>query len=452
MSKKTLSIMIVGGCAALALVFLLLRKSPQVRPAELDLAQAIRKAPSVPRATGVLHRFDASLNPQASPEAARDYYARREKMIREFHGDGQIDKPLARLKSGQGTVSELLTALGAIRRHETIEAVPYIVKLLSHEDLSVRKYAAEVLCFFGDRRGFDFIIEQRGKDEGFSNWHSLLAKVLIENGQTEYNDELATMMREKNGSAMIHRVEAYELAKLLARLGDESGLELIADVFRKYPPENPESIMALDGLNHPLVREIAADLARSGLNDSVRQAAVIVLAKQGDETARQQILEAVKRVAGLPQPQNADGTNKPGMRPKVFGEATPAWDGSAVFALEHGMEVVDPAQAVPVLRDIAIHADNVRFSRTAIELLAKIGDEAARNALWEVARSVQAKRRTFEDTLFTTTGKALILFGDATSTSLATAMFSGDKHGMEVSQFLAETRGWEGLFKLSLFY
>jgi hypothetical protein len=31
-------------------------------------------------------------------------------------------------------------------------------------------------------------------------------------------------------------------------------------------------------------------------------------------------------------------------------------------------------------------------------------------------------------------------------------MFSGDKHGMEVSQFLAETRGWDGLFKLDLFY
>jgi len=177
-----------------------------------------------------------------------------------------------------------------------------------------------------------------------------------------------------------------------------------------------------------------------------------VLANQGDATAQQRLLEAAKRVTGLPQPQNADGTDKPGMKPAVFGEATPAWDGNAVFALEHGMEVVDPEQAVPVLRDIAIQADNVRFSRTAIELLAKIGDEAARNALWEVARSVQAKRRTFEDTLFTTTGKALMLFGDPTSTSLATTMFSGDKHGMEVSQFLAESRGWDGLFKLDLFY
>jgi hypothetical protein len=184
----------------------------------------------------------------------------------------------------------------------------------------------------------------------------------------------------------------------------------------------------------------------------VKQAADVVLASQGDLAAQQRLLEAAKRVTGLPQPQNADGSYKPGLRPKVIGEATPAWDGNAVFALEHGLETVASELAVPVLRDIAIRADNVRFSRTAIELLAKIGDEAARNALWEVARSVQAKRRLFEDTLFTTTGKALMLFGDPTSASLAATMFSGDKHGMEVAKFLAETRGWDGLFKLDLFY
>jgi len=452
MSKKTPFIMLVGGCAVLALLILLLRESPREQSTKTELPQLTRSSPAVPNARNLLHRYDPSRDPNASHEAARNYYARRESMIRLFHGDRQIDKPLARLKSAQGTVPELLSALGAIRRHETIEGVPYVVSLLSHDDLSIRKSAAEVLCFFGDRRGFDFIIEQRKMSDGFSNWHTLLTKVLTENGLTEYNTELAGIMSEKTGSDMASRVESYELAKLLAKLGDASGVNAIAQVFQKYPPETPDSVMVLAEVNHPLAREIATDLARNGLNDSVRQAALIVLAKQGDEKARNQILEAAKRVTGLPQPQNADGTDKPGMKPKVIGEATPAWDGNAVFALEHGMEVVDPAQAVPVLRDIAIQADNVRFSRTAIELLAKIGDETARNALWEVARSVQAKRRTFEDTLFTTTGKALMLFGDPTSTSLATRMFSGDKHGMEVSQFLAETRGWDGLFKLELFY
>jgi hypothetical protein len=193
-------------------------------------------------------------------------------------------------------------------------------------------------------------------------------------------------------------------------------------------------------------------LSKEGSTNDVKHAADVVLAKQGDVTAQQRLIEAAKRVSGLPQPQNPDGTDKPGLKPKVFGEVPPAWDGNAVFALEHGMEVVAPSLAVPVLRDIAIHADNVQFSATAIKLLAKIADEAARNALWDVARSVQAKKRTFEDTLFTPTAKALTLFSDETSTSLATVMFSGDKHGMEVSQFLAETRGWDGLFKLELFY
>ena len=213
-----------------------------------------------------------------------------------------------------------------------------------------------------------------------------------------------------------------------------------------------DTILNLADVRDPGVTELMQKLSANGSTNNVKHAADVVLANQGDVSAQQRLLEAAKRVTGLPQLQNADGTDEPGMKPKVIGEATPAWDGNAVFALEHGMESVAPELAVPVLRDIAILADNVRFSRTAIELLAEIGDEAARNALWEVARSVQSKRRTLEDTLFTTTGKALMLFGDSTSASLATTMFSGDEHGMEASYFLAETRGWNGLFKLNLFY
>lgn len=452
MNKKNASIIAGGGCVLL-LVFLALRNPPPVSPSgpQSSAKTAFAELPAS-KEQGSFHRYDPARDPHSSTEAARSYYEQREKMFREYHGDGRIDRPLAVVKSGEGTVSEIVTALGAIRRHETITALPYVAKLLDHSDKSVQRVAAEVLCFFGDRRGFDFIFDQRKKEGGFSNWHSLLEKVLVENGQTAYNDELVKMMRGIGSSSMEQRVESYALAKLLARLGDASGLNIIAEIFQKYPPESPDSVIALEGLSTPQAREIAADLALNGGNDGVKQAAVIVLAKLGDESAQRQILEAARRVTGLPQPENADGTYKPGLKPKVIGEVTPAWDGNAVFALEHGMEVVDPAQAVPVLRDIAIQADNVRFSRTAIELLAKIGDEAARTALWDVARSVQAKRRTFEDTLFTTTGKALMLFGDPTSASLATTMFSGDKHGMEVSQFLAESRGWDGLFKLDLFY
>lgn len=453
MNKKNVSIIAGGTSCALLLVFLALRNPPPISPSgpQSSAKTTLAELPTS-KEQGSFHRYAPARDPKSSTEAARFYYEQREKMFREYYGDGRIDRPLTVVKSGQGTVSEIVTALGAIRRHETISALPYVVKLLDHSDKSVQRVAAEVLCFFGDCRGFDFIFDQRKKEGGFGNWHSLLEKVLVDNGQAAYNDELVKMMRGMDSSSMEQRVESYELAKLLARLGDASGLNIIAEIFQKYPPESPDSVIALEGLSAPQARKLAADLALNGVNDGVKQAAVIVLAKLGDESARQQILEAARRVAGLPQPENADGAYKPGLKPEVIGEVTPAWDGNAVFALEHGMEFVDPAQAVPVLRDIAIQADNVRFSRKAIELLAKIGDEAARTALWDVARSVQAKRRIFEDTLFTTTGKALMLFGDPTSASLATTMFSGDKHGMEVSQFLAESRGWDGLFKLDLFY
>jgi hypothetical protein len=452
MSRKVISIIVCGACV-MFLIFLAPQNSPPVSSlGSQNPATTVQLGATTPKAEGSFRRYDATRDPKFSPEAARLYYEECERMFREYRGGGQVDRPLAVVKSGQGSVSEIVTALGAVRRHEIIKALPYVAKLLDHSDVSVQRVAAEVLCFFGDRRGFDFIVDQRKGDGGFTNWHSLLEKVLVENGKTAYNDELTKLMKEKSGSAMEQRVESYELAKLLARLGDASGLNIMAEVFRKHPPETPDSVMALAGLSVPQAREIAADFVLNGINDGVKQAAIIVLAKHGDETARQQIIEAAKRVTGLPQPENADGTYKPGLKPKVIGEATPAWDGNAVFALEHGMEVVEPEQAVPVLRDIAIHADNVRFSRTAIELLAKIGDEAARNALWEVARSVQGRKRTFEDTLFTTTGKALLLFDDETSTLLATTMFSGDKHGMKVSQFLAESRGWNALFKLDLLY
>jgi len=447
MSKKTLSFMLVAVCAALALVLILLRESPREEPFKKELPQITLSSPVVPSAKNLLHRHDTSRDPKASLEAARDYYARREAMIRTFHGDGQIDKPLARVKSGQGTVSELLTALGAIRRHETVEALPFVANLLTHNESAVRRVAAKTLCWFGDKRGFDFVMSKmEGPDS--EQWWGIFEEDFASQNPTEYLPRIKALLTSKAGS----RVDVYVAAQVLAQLGDADSARYLLPVIEREPHMSVDTILKLTNVRDPSVTALMQKLSKDGSTNDVKLAADVVLASQGDVVAQQRLLEAAKRAIGLPQPENADGTDKPGLKPKFIGEATPAWDGNAVFALEHGMEFVDPAQAVPVLRDIAIQADNVRFSRTAIELLAKIGDEAARNALWEVARSVQAKKRTFEDTLFTTTGRALMLFGDPTSASLATTMFSGDKHGMEVSQFLAESRGWDGLFKLDLFY
>jgi hypothetical protein len=235
-------------------------------------------------------------------------------------------------------------------------------------------------------------------------------------------------------------------------MGDADSAKYVVPVIERHPHRSVDTILKLTNVREPSVTVLMQKLSKEGSPDKVKHAADIVLGKQGDLAAQQRLIEAAKRVIALPQSENADGSEKPGLKPKFIGEVTPAWDVDAVFALEHGMQVVAPEQAVPVLGDIAIHADNVYFSRTAVELLAKVGNEAARNALWDVARSAKERKRTFEDTIFTNIGKALILFDDETSVSLATIMFSGDRHGMESSKFLAETRGWDGLFKLKMFY
>lgn len=391
---------------------------------------------------GIL-RYKPQMNPAYSKEAANAYYARRESLIRSFHGNDLIDKVMENLKSG----ANLLRWISMAQRQEMVNALPLIVEMLNHQDEGTQRVAAKVLCWFGDKRGFDFVMSKMEGAESVK-WWAIFQKDFAGQNPKEYLPRIKALIERKANNP----VEAYVIAEVLAQLGDAGSVKYLLPVIEREPHMSVNTILMLANVRDPRVTTLMQKLSKEGGIGVVKHAADVVLAKQGDVTAQQRLIEAAKRVSGLPQPQNADGTDKPGLKPKVFGEETPAWDGNAVFALEHGMEVVDPAQAVPVLRDIGIHADNVRFSRTAIELLAKIGDEAARNALWEVARSVQAKKRTFEDTLFTPTAKALTLFSDETSTSLATVMFSGDKHGMEVSQFLAETRGWDGLFKLGLFY
>jgi hypothetical protein len=198
--------------------------------------------------------------------------------------------------------------------------------------------------------------------------------------------------------------------------------------------------------------QLAKELLQNGASPRVKQAAEIILAAHGDDAARRSIIATVSRLAELPQPGNPDGTYKPGMEPASIGAANAAWDGDAVLALEHGIESVPSAQAVPVLQHIAMNANNIRFSETAIQVLAKIGDETAREALWQTARALQTGQRGFESTIYTAAGKALMLFSDATSLEFARQLFAADKHGMEASQLFAESKGWDGLFKQGLFY
>jgi len=388
-------------------------------------------------------RYKLQMNPAYSKEAANAYYARREAIIRGFHGNAQIDKVMENLKSGR----DLIRWIGKAQRQEMIQALPLIAEMLNHQDEGVRRVAAQALCWFGDKRGFDFVMRQMEGSES-PTWWSIFDKDFGDQNPIEYVPQIKALLMSKVDVP----VEQFVIAKVLAKLGDADSVKFLLPVIEREPHMSIETILLLANVRDPSVTSLMQKLSSEGSTNNVKHAADVVLASQGNTSAQQRLIEVAKRVTGLPQPRNVDGTDKPGLIPKYIGQPTPAWDGNAVFALEHGMLVVDPAQAVPVLRDIAVRADNVRFSQIAIEHLAKIGNEAARAALWEVARSVEMRKRPFEETLFTITGKALTLFNDDTSASLATTMFSGDHHGMEVSRFLSETRGWDGLFKLKLFY
>jgi HEAT repeat protein len=437
--KRTITLTVLIMAILLGLV---LRKTPSIL---FDDSNLLRRSQKDGPANSAILRYKLESDPVFSRRAAEAYYARREELIRGFHGDAQIDSVIPNIKSGEN----LIRWIGKAQRQETIQAIPLIVELLNHGDDGVCRVAAETLCWFRDKRGFDYVMNQmEGGDS--QSWLAIFQEDFARQKPVEYLPRLKQLVLKKRDAGS--RVEVYVIAQVLAQLGDAESVKYLLPVIERRPHMSIDAILNLANVTDPSVTNLMQKLSKEGSTNEVKHAADVVLAKQGDVSAQKRLIDAASRVSGLPQPQNADGSYKPGLKPEFFGQATPAWDGNAVFALEHGMEVVDPAQAVPVLRDIAIHADNVHFSATAIKLLAKIGDESARNALWDVARSVQALKRTDESTLFTPTAKALMLFADETSASLATVMFSGDHHGREVCQFLAETRGWEGLFKLELFY
>lgn len=423
---------------------------PQVVASQkAQVAEVMR--PPAPLAAVKLLRYDPLKDPRKSRDAAAIYYQRREQMIRSYHGDAQIDQPLKVLKSATDSRSALLTAIGDVVRNETVQSVPLLHNLLKHPEKWVRMAAAEALCSFGDKGGFDFILEQRGLADGL-DWASLFQKVFTEYQPTGYNEALIKLMRARNGDTTSQKVDSYGIAEVLAAMGDPASLDVLLPILTQYPPESADAVLSLRKVNDPRAIQTARDLLQSGKSSSVKQAAEIVLAAHGDQVAQQSIIAAAQRLTGLPQPRNADGTYKLGMEPTSIGAATPAWDGDAMLALERGMEFVPSDQAVPVLKHIAMNANNVRFSETAIQVLAKIGDEAARAALWETAQVLQTGQRGFESTIFTSAGKALMMFVDETSMNLARSLFAADKHGLEAFQLFAETKGWDGLFKQGLFY
>jgi HEAT repeat protein len=417
---------------------------------QTEAPQIVRQTPPA-KPLGSLLKYDPLKDPRFGGIAADNYYKRRDSMIREVHGDGQIDKPLAVLKSGNGSRSELVSALGSVTRHETMSSLPFVVNLLNHTDLSVRRVAAKTLCWFGDKRGFNFLLEQCKKPGG-AEWDQVFKTMILTYKPAGYEDEIKELMKARNGEERSQQIEVYEFAKVLAALGDPASLDVLLPNWEKYPPEDEVVILALRLVDDPRVMELARSLVQNGVNAKMKQTAGMVMAARGDQAAQAQIIQTADRVIGLPHPQKSDGSYKPELKQQFIGEPSPTWDAEAVYALEEGMSFVPPEQAVPLLKKIANSALNVRFSEMAIRLLAKIGSEAAREALWETAQTVQLKARPFEDTIFTATGKALALFADDKSLDAAKGLFGADTNGFTAAQFIAETKGWDGLFNQSLFF
>ena len=444
MNKKLIPLAFLAGFLTLIALFLAMTRPVEDPVPSREQHQTSRRIANHKNGKSILlQRYDPMKNPRTSASAAHDYYAKRKALIREFHGDGQIDNALAGLNGDK----DLVMWIGTIQRQEMLEGLPRVANLLTHPDKLVQRAAAATLCWFGDKRGFDFLISKMESPDSV-NWWSAFSDAFSSQLPTEYIPRIKALLEKKTDQ----EVEACVIAKILAQFGDASSLNILLPVINKMPVVSVETISILGNVDDTRVTSLMQRLSSKRTTEEQKSAADVVLAKGGDLEARQRLLDSAKGVIGLLQPQNSDGSQIPGLSPNVLREKTPAWDDKSVFALENGLKVIPQEHSVPLLREIAIRSNNVRFSKIAIELLAKISDESAREALWDAARSIQIKKRPFEDTIFTTTGKALMLYADPTSEALAATMFSGDKYGMETSRLLAETRGWDGLFKLGLFY
>ena len=163
MTKKY-SILMTALLTPILLMFLIWGK-PGGTADVFDTKLPSQRSPSL-KATPTTLRYNRDLDPNYSKQAAAAYYKKRQNLITGFHGAEQVDHVIKKLKAGQ----ELIMWIGVAQRQETIEAVPLIAELLSHQDESVRRVAARALCWFGDKRGFDFVISQMEGPDSVKWW------------------------------------------------------------------------------------------------------------------------------------------------------------------------------------------------------------------------------------------------------------------------------------------
>jgi HEAT repeat protein len=443
-------ILIVLGITPVAFLAWQWRDRPQKDTSHIDRYQKSTTAiKNISRASSeykLAVRYDPAKDPRKSPAAADAYHERREQLMRFYYGDGQIDMPLATLAKETESRTKILTAIGVVARQETITAVPLLLKFLDHPDQSIQRSAAKALCKFGDRRGFDFILEKCQNAQTLENWGSVFAEVFKSFKPEGYNASLIKLMDKLNGPSTAASIRATGIADVLASLGDVRALDVLLPIYARHPPETADAVLVLYPINDPRVLHLANKLRESEQTPQVKLAAGIILAAHGDTTAQQEIIATASRLISLPQPRKNDGSYKADLKPGSIGDQNAFWDNDAVLALERGTESLPSELAVPVLEKIATEALNVRFSVIAIRSLAKIGDLRAREALWQIARILPEREREFSSTIHTTLAKALALFSDDTSTALSKQYFQADKQVLEFSMLYAEYKGWNGLF------
>lgn len=386
---------------------------------------------SVPPAANGILRYDPSKDPAFGGEAARLYYEKRKEMFIAFWGPQPIARIMDSLKNGE----DLHSNIGLVGEIELVEALSLVRSLLSHEDRYVRRAAAKVLCRFNDKAGFDFLIKMRSDANEGLKWNSLLEEVFEPEPRSGYNETLTSLMRARNVTDGSPNVDAVTLAELLARLGDTTSLEVILPTF--HPSKGYSPPIVLKHVRDERIVQPMREILATGKTERAKEIAAIVLAAQGQADAQEMVANIVGRLAVLP---------KSVTEPTTISEANPARDPLAFYVLREGIDAVPPAMAVPVLRDIGLKGNYHEYVQKAIEQLAKIGEPSARDALMEIAQSMRLTVRGFEESCRIPVGQALLLFNDEASTQMAQTMFGHDKVGFKANKFVAEAKGWKGIF------
>ncbi len=397
----------------------------------IDAGHGLRAAP--PSAPRIL-RHNPSKDPANGGEAARLYYAKREEMLLPFWGPPMFDG----IMNGLATSSDksfLLGCIGYVSSFEFVRALPLVRELLKSPHHSVQMEAAEALCQFGDKAGFDFLVEKVKTDDGDGSWSNFLSIIFAKHPRQDYNEELINIMRKSNLAVGDRRVTAYALAKVLGRLGDNAALEILLPTMLKKRCESDDMILAIRSLQDVRIPPIMQDIFANGSSANSVNAAAIVLASHGDSEVQRYLAEVVDGLAGLPEG-----------KPTVIGPAHPSRDDDAFIVMRDGMDSVHPSLAVPVLKNITLNASFNTYVTQAVIQLAKIGDAPAREALLEAAQSITQPERGFNGSMNSTLGGALLLFNDEETLQVARKLFGGSVREFETLLFIAEAKGWKGVF------